>query len=95
MDVSSISAFKEIGIAIFSVGVVGYILREVILSLREEHKANQAWFMGYVNENNHQKTELVTKVAQNIEKNTMVTFEFTKSIEQHNKIIEKLVDKLK
>lgn len=87
MDAATLSTIKELGIGIFSVGVVGYILYQVILSLRDEHKKNQEWFVGYVNENNHQKTELIEKVSQNIAQNTEVT-------RQHTQVLEKLINKM-
>lgn len=94
MDPATLAGIKELGIAIFSVGVVGYILYQVILSLRAEHESNQLWFKEFVNENNHQKTDLVHKVAENIDKNTRVNAEFTKAMEHHNRVIEKLIDKI-
>ncbi len=59
-----------------------------------ERRQNQEWFMGFVNENNHQKSEMVaehtravTEVSKNIESNT-------RAMERHTEVIEKLVDKL-
>lgn len=88
MDTQSIiSAAKELGIGIFSVGVVGYILYQVILSLREEHKENQAWFKEYVNNNNHKMTDLVGECSKNIAQNTAIT-------EIHTKTLERLLNKM-
>jgi hypothetical protein len=94
MEAETISALKELGIGMFSVGVVGYILYQVILSLRDEHKENQEWFKGYVNENNHRTTDLVSEVSKNIALNTASNQKFIETLENHTKVVEKLVDKL-
>lgn len=62
--------------------------------LLNERKQNQEWFIGYVNENNHQKSDMikeytrsVTETSKNIEANT-------KALESHSRIIERLIDRI-
>lgn len=85
---------KEVGIAIFSVGAVCYILYIFIQKgfslfnkIQEEHREDQTWFRQFVDANNHQKSDM-------IEKHTKAVTEFTNSLEVHTKVLEKLVDKL-
>ena len=94
MDVTSLSNLKDLGVAVIAVLAVSYILYQVIISLRLEHAKNQEWFMGFVNENNHQKTELITKVADNIAENTAITKQQNEITRQHTAVLEKLIEKI-
>lgn len=96
---------KEVGIAIFAVGGAGYLIyfslnkaelffrkatessERLSAELLRQLEENQTNYRSYVHENNHQKTEML---QQSIE--TMV--EVKTSINQHNKILERIVDKL-
>lgn len=77
-----------------SVLAFGYILYlfinkafEVLNKMQEEHRTDQLWFQTFVNENNHQKTDLINKVAENIAQSTA-------AMETHNKTLERLIDKM-
>ena len=80
MDLSS---FKELGIAVVAVGVIGYIT----LKLLSELSQNRKDYSSFVMDNNHTNTELVKEATA-----TMV--EVRNSIETHNRILEKLIDKI-
>ena len=87
MDTETISNLKELGIA--TVAVIGafFILYKSFMDQQKEHAKNQEWFIGFVNENNHQKTEMITEA-------TKAMIEVRTSIENHNKITEKLLERL-
>lgn len=93
-EVNLIPKIAELGIGIFALAVIGYILysfikahKEELDSSRQEREKNQAWFMEYVNTNNHQKEEMIKDhIATNVE--------IKNAIELHNKALEKLIDKL-
>lgn len=94
MDSTLISTIRDWSIASLAVVSFGYIiyiiikkLFDLLKNIQEEHRADQVWFQTFVNENNHQKTDLITKVSDNIAQNTA-------SLEIHTKAIEKLIDKL-
>jgi di/tricarboxylate transporter len=94
MEQATLSAFKELGIAIFSVGVVGYLLyrfmsahAKEMTDARLEREKTQMALMSYIETNNHQKTEM-------IKEHTQTNVEVRTAIEQHNKLLEKLVDKI-
>lgn len=80
MDLSS---FKELGIAVVAVGVIGWIAWKILLELAENRKDYSAFVMS----NNHTNTELVKECTA-----TMV--EVKNSIENHNRVLEKLIDKV-
>lgn len=80
MDLSSL---KELGIAVASVGVLGYIAWKLIEELRENRKD----YSSFVMSNNHTNTELVRECTATI-------VEVKNSIENHNKVLERLLDKV-
>lgn len=82
----------ELGIGIFAVGSISYILytfikshKEELENSRKERVENQSWFMQYVNENNHQKEGL-------IKEHTQVLVETKESIRQHTETIKSLTE---
>ena len=78
-----LSTLKELGIAGVAIGGMIYIIFRLIKELAKNRKD----YCSYVNENNHTTTELVRESTA-----TMVSIK--DSIENHNKILEKLLDKL-
>lgn len=80
MDLSS---FKELGIAVVAVAVLGYITLQILKELRE----NRSDYSSFVMSNNHTTTELVKEC-------TLTMVEVKNSIENHNRVLEKLLDKL-
>jgi len=88
MDIATLAQFKELGIAGITVVGVIWILYQVVISLRKEHAKNQEWFMTFVNENNHQKTEIV-------QESTKAIVEVSKNIEAHTKALEGHTETLK
>ncbi len=60
---------------------------KLLFRVQEEHREDQNWFRNFEDENNHQKTDLISKVAANIAQNTTV-------MEVHTKTLEKLMDKI-
>ncbi len=102
MDYASlIQNIQDFGIGIVALIIFGYILyvvikanKDVLNRTLDAHEKNQAWFLGYVNENNHQKSEM-------IEENTKVLIEVgnamrenTKSTEMYNQSLDRLLNKL-
>lgn len=93
-EVSIIPKIAELGIGIFALAVIGYILysfikahKEELTSSRLEREKNQQWFMEYVNANNHQKEEMIREhIATNVE--------VKNAIELHTKALEKFIDKI-
>lgn len=82
----------ELGIGIFAVGVISYILyvfikshKDELNSSRIEREKNQEWFMQYVNENNHQKAEM-------IKEHTEAVVQTKESIKQHTEAIKALTE---
>jgi DNA-directed RNA polymerase specialized sigma54-like protein len=94
METDLVPKLAELGIGIFAIGCLGYILyvfikshRDELNSSRTEREKNQEWFMQYVNANNHQKEEMIKEhIATNVQ--------IKQAIETHTKILEKLIDKL-
>ena len=94
MDASIISTIRDWSIATLAVMALSFILYffirnafRVLGNMQAEHQKDQDWFKEFVNENNHQKTELITRVSENIAQNTTVT-------EMHTKTLERLIDRL-
>lgn len=105
MDLTTLGQLKEIGIALVVVVGCWWLLRDVMKSIKETTQktieANKDVFdklmermheqesnyRSYVESNNHQKTEMMEEAVR-------VMADVGNSIEQHNKILEKLVDKL-
>ena len=94
MDPSLIGSIKDWGIGTLAVVAFAYILYvfiskafKVLADMQSEHKSDQDWFKQFVNENNHQKTELITRVSDNIAKSTS-------AMDSHTKALERLLDKL-
>jgi len=82
----------QYGVGVFGIGVLGFILFLVIKSFskemretRDERLNNQKWFMEYVNQNNHQKDEL-------IERHTTVLVEVKNAIQQNTETNRTLVE---
>lgn len=104
MDI--LTQVKEIGIALAVVVGCWLLLRDVMSSVKQTTEktieANKSVFdklmermheqetnyRSYVQDNNHQKTEMMSEAVK-----TMT--EIRGSIENHNKVLEKLVDKIK
>lgn len=78
-----LETFKELGIAGISIGALAFICFQLIKQLANARKDYQ----GFVEDNNHITTELVREATA-----TMVSIKNT--IEAHNKISEKLIDRL-
>lgn len=94
MDLTSITDWKEIGIGIAGLIILGYILYTFIKShvkeleeSRKERQESHRVLMNYVESNNHQKTEM-------IEKHTQAMVVVGEAIKSHTQIIEKLAEKL-
>lgn len=105
MDLTTITQLKEVGIALVVVVGCWWLLRDVMSSIKDTTQktieANKDVFdqlmsrmheqesnyRSYVQENNHQKTEMMSEAVK-------VMSDIGNTIEQHNKILEKLVDKL-
>ena len=94
MENEIIRNIAEFGIGIFAVGALGYILytfisahKKELNESRQERQKNQQWFMSYVNENNHQKAEM-------IKEHTEATVSAKEAIERHTGVIEKLVNRV-
>lgn len=105
MDLTMLAQLKEIGIALVVVVGCWWLLRDVMNSVKttteKTIEANKSVFdqlmsrvheqetnyRSYVESNNHQKTEMMSEAVK-------VMSDIGNTIEQHNKILEKLVDKL-
>ena len=94
MEQQIISKIAEFGIGIFALAVLGYILYYFIKSHKDELNASRSErenannsLMNYIEDNNHQKTEM-------IKEHTGAMVNVGKAIEAHTKTIERLVDKM-
>ena len=94
MDSSTLSTLKELGIGM--VGMLGafYLLYRVLMSQQKSNDEKETWFKGFVEENNHKVTDLVAEVSRNIAMNTESNKQFVETLENHTKVVEKLVNKL-
>lgn len=102
MDYASlIQNIQDFGIGIVALIIFGYILYVVIKSNKsvldmtlENSQKNQEWFLGFVNENNHQKTDMIKEHTEAMieVKNAIETN--TKSTEMYNRTLEILATKL-
>lgn len=93
-DISIWNKIAELGIGIFAISALSYILYTFIKSHKDEMKQsrdervkNQEWFMSYVNENNHQKADM-------IKEHTAVMVEAKESIKQNTESIKSLTEAL-
>lgn len=80
MDIATISAFKELGIAIVAVLSTGYIAYLLIKELR----SNREDYTRFVIENNHEKTAM-------IEKHTETMVEVKNSIQTNTEVVRMLI----
>jgi len=78
-----LSTLKELGIAGIAIGGLLYVIFRLIKELTENRKD----YVCYVNENNHTTTEIVKE-------QTLTMVSVRNSIEEHNKLLEKLIDKI-
>lgn len=102
MDYASlIQNIQDFGIGIVALIIFGYILYVVIKANKsvldmtlENSQKNQEWFLGFVNENNHQKTDMIKEHTEAMigVKNAIETN--TKSTEMYNRTLELLATKL-
>lgn len=89
-----LASFKEIGIAISSIVIFAYIVKYIIdknqsvfNSLIEQLRQNRVDYTLFVETNNHANTE-------RIEKSTEAMVKISSAIEQHTRVLEKLLDKI-
>lgn len=102
MDYSSlIQNIQDFGIGIVALIIFGYILYTVIKSNKsfldktlEFSQKNQEWYLNFVNENNHQKTEMIKEHTTAMIEVGNTIKENTKSTEMYNKTLEILTSKL-
>ena len=94
MDTSLLGNVKEIGIALVAVIGSGVLLKfymdrtgKFITDLLAQLQDNRKDYTGFVESNNHLNSE-------RIEASTKVMTEVASALEQHNRILEKLVDRL-
>jgi len=78
-----LETFKELGIAGISIGALAYICFQLIKQLSEARQNYQS----FVQDNNHTTTEIVRE-------STATIVSVKEAINNHNKILEKLLDKL-
>lgn len=94
MDTALSSTIRDWSIATLSVVAFAFILYtfikyafQILTRIQEEHRTDQIWFQGFVNENNHQKTDM-------IKEHTATLVEVNSNITSNTKAIERLIDKL-
>lgn len=85
-----IGSLKEAGIGIAAIVVIAYLAYLVIMFLIKytnrvtaQHEENMKWFKGFVDENNHQKTDVIREATESIQANTAVL----KQIHEQNTIM--------
>ena len=76
MDISGFNEIAQLGGSVVAIVVLGYLLFK-----------NQEWFMGYVNENNHQKESMISE-------HTKALVEVKNSINQNTETIKSLTEAL-
>lgn len=77
--IKSVAQLQDIGGSILGLAILGYILWTVL----KNHQKNQEWFMGFVNENNHQKESMICE-------HTKALVEVKNSIQQNTETIKNL-----
>lgn len=94
MDTALFSNAKDVGIALTSVVGAGFLIKyiidknkEVFDALITQLKENRADYAAFVETNNHQNSD-------RIEKSTAAMVSVAGAIEQHTKVVERLVEKL-
>lgn len=92
---------QNFGIGIVAVVVIGYLLwqmlkanREVSIRMMDYSQKNQEWYLNFVNENNHQKSDMIREHTEAVVKFGASVDANTKSTENYNRTLEKLIDKL-
>lgn len=93
MDLSVLSNLKEVGIAIVAVVGAGFLIKYIIDKNKEVFDAliiqlqqNRKDYSEFVESNNHANSE-------RIEKSTEAMVNVARAIEQHTKVVERLLDK--
>lgn len=94
MESTSLLNLKELGIALVAVLGSGFLIKYIIDKNKEvfdvlitQLRENRTDYSNFVETNNHGNTE-------RIEKSTEAMVEVAKAIEQHTRVVEKLVDRL-
>lgn len=102
MDYASlIQNIQDFGIGIVALIIFGFILYIVIKANKsvldktiEYSQKNQEWYLNFVNENNHQKSDMITEHTKSMLQVGVAIEANTKSTDLYNRTLEKLVDKL-
>lgn len=94
MDPTLLSTIRDWSIATLAVVSFAAILWlfikkafEVLGKMQEEHRMDQEWFQQFVNENNHQKSDMIIE-------HTKAMVEVGLNITANTRAVEKLIDKL-
>lgn len=81
MEASTLSSIKELGIAIVAVLAIGV----VAVKLLQQMQKNQTDYTSFVNENNHQKTEM-------IQEHTQIMVQVKNTLETHLDVLKEIRD---
>lgn len=86
--------FKELGIALTAIIIFAFLIKyiidknkQVFDALIDQLSRNRTDYSAFVESNNHQN-------ADRIEKSTEAMVTIAKAIEQHTRVVEKLVEKM-
>lgn len=101
MDLGFLSEFRDLGLGAIAVILVAYLTRyvmdknfQVFKELISQLKEIQINYTNFVTENNHQKTDMVKEHTSVMMEVKTAIVENTKSTENYNKTLERLVDRL-
>lgn len=84
MDLSFLASLADYGAGILGIVILAILLFTII----KNQQKNQEWFIKYVNENNHQKEEMICK-------HTEALVEVKNSIRENTKIIKNLIGEIR
>lgn len=87
MDTTFVSTIKDLAPASIAVLLMGWVLWQVIKGQMESAKKDREWFVQFVEENNHQKSDMIREHTESV-------VSVKNAIEANTKVVEKLADKL-
>ena len=91
MDPATLSALKELGIAIVAVLSIGYIALECLKQLKESRIEHY----GYLAENNHKNADRMDKNTEALIEVKGLIKQYAESTKEHTEIIRQLIDNKK
>jgi predicted transcriptional regulator len=97
MELESLKQFQDLGVGITAVLGVCYILyffikthKEELDNSRKEREASHSTYMSYIETNNHQKTELISKHTEAMVETRNAIGDFRESVAANTETIREL-----